>query len=275
MKVYLAPRADLSQGIHRVAQALRTYAPDWATVVDDPEQADFRIGHVIGIHGMQEWVARGPYALIQYCYSTAGGSTDEWQALWADAKAVWSYYDLRSVCPRFLHRPLGVGRIFQPSVPARKRFIIGTSGYVADTECVMECYGAAQAVGAMQFHLGPNLNFGPGVIFAHGIPDAQVAEFWSQCSFVAGLRRCEGFELPALEGLMCGARPVMFDAPHYRQWFNDFAEFIPEGSPREVEASLTELFSRPVRPVTAIERAEAARRFNWKQLATEFWEALR
>src|SRR5688572_32592455 len=34
----------------------------------------------------------------------------------------------------FYYRPLGVDRIFRPSMPPRKTFLIGTSGYVAETE---------------------------------------------------------------------------------------------------------------------------------------------
>jgi glycosyltransferase involved in cell wall biosynthesis len=107
-----------------------------------------------------------------------------------------------------------------------------------------------------------------------GLRDIELAEFWSQCSFVAGLRRIEGFELPALEGLMCGARPIMFDAPHYRRWFGEHAEYVPEVGAEELVDHLTHVMERPVRVVSAAERVEVLRKFNWKDLCERFWEAL-
>ena len=297
MKVYLAPPAHLSQGIQRVARALEHYRPDWVELTRTPEEADLRVGHVVGLLGVPEWCAVGPYALIQYCLKTAeehlsGNGFDPksnpgvWLPIWNNAKAVWSYYDLISYIKEsrpgaeftgtFYHAPLGVdGGAFIPSVPVRKRYVIGTSGYVAESECVGECAEAATLVNRPMFHLGPPLDVKGNVCYVSGCTDYDLAEFWSQCSYVAGLRRFEGFELPALEGLACGSRPVMLDAPHYRQWFGEHAEYIKEGTYEEVRDALVELFSRPVRVVTAVERNHVVDKFNWKPLAEGFWEALR
>lgn len=295
VNVYVGHPTHLSQGIYRVARALRMYAPEWVRIVDTEGDADLRIGHVVGLQDMEEWCARGPYALIQYCLLTAeehnsGASLSpeddgRWLPMWREAKAVWSYYDLvghvvrtRQRQPKinFYYAPLGVdATVFKPSMPVRKRFIVGTSGYVADSECVMECYAAARHAERLMFHLGPNLGFGEGVCCATGMSDRMLADFWSQCTYVAGLRRFEGFELPAIEGLMCGARPVMLDAPHYRAWFNDYAEFIPEDTPEVVTQALVDLFSRPARPITRDEREAARAQFHWPTLCAGFWEAIR
>ena len=106
----------------------------------------------------------------------------------------------------------------------------------------------------------------------HGLTDAQVATRWNECDYVAGLRRIEGFELPAVEALFCGSRPICFDAPHYRQWFGGLATFIREDTPDEVEGALVDIFESDTRPVTADERAEALRRFSWAPLVKGFWE---
>lgn len=296
MKIFLAPPKRLSQGIHRVARAMTRYKPDWASLVDTPEEADLRVLHVVGLQDMEEWCAKGPYALIQYCLKTAEehvsgaalnpeSNPGRWLPIWQRAKSIWSYYDLNAYVretrgveglSNFYYAPLGVdGDVFVPSEPVRKRFIIGTSGYVADSEAVGECHSAARYVDRMQLHLGPRLPLGSGVTYINSVSDEQLAEFWSQCSFVAGLRRFEGFELPALEGLMCGARPIMFDAPHYRAWFDGHAEFIPEAEPAVVTEHLIRLFEQPVRAVTPAERSHALQKFDWKNLVTGFWEALR
>src|SRR5688572_29373107 len=119
MKVFAKAQPHLSRGIHRVADALERYAPDWVELVSSPEEADLRIGHVIGIEGIPEWCDRGPYALIQYCLKTGGGSADQWEQIWQNSRAVWSYYDLdewltkendypHKIGPRFYYAPLGV-----------------------------------------------------------------------------------------------------------------------------------------------------------------------
>lgn len=280
---------NLSRGIKRVAAALKRYAPEWVQLVESPSDADVWLVHVIGNDGME--VAdtfAGDVAYVQYCLLTAGGDPETWINRWNKARAVWSYYDLNAYATehyphkggwwsfKFYHAPLGVdGDVFKPQFPTRKRFLIGTSGYVAETEGVSECHAAARALQREHFHLGPNLNLGPGVLYIQNCADEDVAEFWSQCSFVAGLRRVEGFELPVLEALACGSRPVVFDAPHYRKWFGEHAEYVREVDHDGLVAQLTEVMAQPVRIVTAAERAHVLAQFDWRRLAAGFWEALR
>lgn len=120
-------------------------------------------------------------------------------------------------------------------------------------------------------HLGPDLKLGPGVEYHLDIPDRKLAGLYSMCQFVAGLRRCEGFEMPAAEGLLCGARPIMFDAPHYRAWFDGLAEFIPETDAASVTNALEGLFREGAVPVSQSEKWDARGRFDWQRLVTGFW----
>lgn len=281
--------SHLSRGIHRVANALERYAPDWVEIVQDPDEADVQVVHVIG-HGSLEGAEKRDIAVIQYCLQTTEDARPEaWLPTWTRARVVWSYYDLfeymkqRNVpyeeasAMKFYYAGLGVDMdVFQPSMPLRKTYLMGTSGYIADTEAVGECYRAVSRLERRLLHLGPaELNLGPGVTYMLGVPDEVLADVWSQCSFIAGLRRIEGFELPAVEGLACGARPVMFDAPHYRRWFGEHAEYVPEVGPDELVEHLVELMSKPVRPVTPAERSLVAQTFDWKTIVTRFWEAMR
>lgn len=287
----------LGLGLHRVARALIQYVPPDIEIVSSPSEADLLVVHSIG-HGSMELLKDydRDYAVIQYCLlTTEDSSYRAWYPYWKSAKVVWSYYDLadfarraidrgdipagvnsESLMPHFYHAPLGVdGDVFRPIRPTRKRFVVGTSGYIAETEGVRECYDAARRLELPMFHLGPDLKLGPGVVNAHRIGDREVSEFWSLCTFVAGLRRIEGFELPALEALASGSRPVCFDAPHYRQWFGEHAEYVPETDPDTVAQHLFELFRKPCRAVTDAERAHVLQTFNWQRIAQGFWEALR
>lgn len=277
MKVYLEPQDWMSQGIKRVAAALTTYRPEGVRVVGDREKADLEIVHVVGWGSFPEGFGDRKHALVQYCLrTTEDGSPARWLDLWREAEVIWSYYDLAAYVGSddfgFYHAPLGVdGSVFRPVGDGRRPFTIGTSGYVAETECVEECAKAAASVGGAMAHLGPDLGF-PSVNCKKGLSDDGVARLWSSCERVAALRRCEGFELPAFEGLACGARPVAFDAPHYRAWLQDSADYIPELSADELVPLLADLFSQPARPVSESERAAVLERCNWQTLAAGFWE---
>lgn len=291
MKVFVDSPPLLSRAMFRVAHALRKYAPLNVQITKDPIEADLVILHVIGyqdtIEAANLLTKRGQkYGVIQYCLrSTERPSTMYWAPLWAEAQIVWSYYDLPGLVaednfypdeePNWYISPLGVdANVFNvEDGPRSDRFTIFTSGYVAREECVGEAADAVHRVQGWQFHLGPNLNLnGTRVRYELGILDEDLADAYRSSQFVAGLRRREGFELPAAEGLLCGARPIMFDQPHYRRWFDGFAEFIPEGTPEQVTDSLEQLFRQGARPVTQAELLAAKDYFDWETIVNGFWE---
>ena len=96
-----------------------------------------------------------------------------------------------------------------------------------------------------------------------------MAGYYRSCDFGSGLHRIEGFEFPVLEGLLCGARPICFDLPCYRAWFDGLAEFIPEDL--NVVENLVKLFIKGPRPVTEKEKAIVKKRFNWQKICKGFW----
>ena len=224
-------------------------------------------------------------AIVQCCLrSTLRPSTADWVDGWKRATVVWSYLDLRWACAddgvrddfAFYHAPLGSdATVFKPG--GRKRhgmtFAVATSGQSWLTESVKECALAAQAHGRQTFHLGPDLHRdAEGVTCVSGIDDAVLASWYRLCDYVSGLRRIEGFELPALEGLLCGARPVLFNREHYRRWYGDHAIYIDERDRGSVTSDLVRIFAdRPAR-VTADERQHVAETFAWAPIATGFWE---
>jgi len=287
MKVCLTLPIE-SRGLERVENALVRYAPDRVSLVRERSQADLVILHVIGRNDKVREAIRSlrrrrkKYAVIQYCLrSTLRPSTSDWMDLWKDAKLVWSYYDLPALCTEdgtrgvfeFYHAPLGVNAgIFYPRDRVRGEFIIATSGMHALTESVKECVVAAKKVGRRVFHLGHQLRRGDDIVCRSGITDQELAGYFSSCEFVSGLRRTEGFELPVAEGLLCGARPILFNQPHYRQWYSNLALFIPEEPREKITETLVKVFEAGASPVTKDEMKEAEERFNWKKIASGFWE---
>jgi glycosyltransferase involved in cell wall biosynthesis len=299
MKAYVAPiPPTLSRGIHRVAQALATYAPPGVEIVTGrvtPDAivieggVDLFLCHVIGPEGWEPYLdyfrqVKARYAVFQYCLeTTTWPGVDRWTDFWQGAEVVASYYPLQDyweaysgslmlVTPKFLHTPLGVDTtVFYPRPSVDKEYIVGTSGYVDGMEVISDWGKVIAGTGGRQFHLGPQTLRIPHVPVCYrlGISDAELAFYWSQCRYVSGLRRTEGFELPALEGLACGARPVMFDREDARQWFGDHAEYIDEGG--DIPRQLDQLLRRPYRPVTAEEIAWVKETFSWQTMAEKFW----
>lgn len=289
--VYADPK--LSGAMFRVAGALEQWAPKGLTITRQADTADLVVLHVIGY---PETVAAvdhlrntgGRYAIMQYCLrSTQEPNTAAWLHIWQGAEVVWSYYNLDelmsedgisplSLSRGFYYAPLGVDlERFKPLPTMGERYVILTSGYVAESECVAECFEAAERIGRRVYHLGPASEMaairGPHVDFGLGISDDELARAYSRSDFVAGMRRVEGFEMPAAEGLLCGARPIMLDRPHYRAWFEPWAEFVPEIEPAALTNALVEIMLAGTRIVTDAEREAAAERFNWQTLVEEFW----
>ena len=301
MRVYLQPPQP-SRGLQRIADALARYAPYGVQVVD--READLTVIYAIGRRDHIERQCReildrqDMYAVVQVCLrSTMSPDTRDWAFIWKKAAVVWSYYDLQHAAEadekgggavfsrlvNFLHAPLGVdSQVFHDkfvssrwaTMPHQGRnYVITTSGVSRLQESVRECWLAAQVVGGEVFHVGGRASWfnGEGIRFSDGCDDKELALHYAASRFVSGLRRTEGFELPAAEGLLCGARPIVFDTPDYRWNYREFAEYIHEGTRAEVVDQLVQLFRQGARPVDAHELEEARHWFNWERVCGEFW----
>ncbi len=291
MKVYCKPPVVKSRSLERVASMLPTYAPYDLEFTDRKKDADLVVLHVIGrceqvLAEADELLRAGKkYAVIQYCVrSTQKPNVDFWNQLWYHAEAVWSYYDLNQLSDEdgyqlncnFYHAPLGAcGSTFEDYSNGEPRpYLAMTHGQSWLTEGVREVVWASRQVGRKAIHLGQSLHRGMDVYCHEDVSDAHLAQLYSQVQYVCPLRRIEGFELPAAEGLLCGARPVLYDKPHYRGWYGELAEYIQEGPREQVLEQLTALFQGPYRAVTACEKKVARERFYWPRVVKGFWEAV-
>lgn len=282
MKVYVAPPSHLSQAMFRVARALVRYAPEDVVFVEDEDHADLLVHHVIGTDAV-EYMLDKPCAVIQYCVATASDSKEVWGPLWSRARLVWSYYDLSNDMPsdaRFYLAPLGIDPTFVECVSRGARHGVVTSGYVSHprAEAIEEVALAASALGIPAYHLGPKPEgmeaMPPGMVLIGGITDKRLSGFYGVSHWVSGLRHVEGFEMPCIEGLACGARPIVFDRPDMHLWYNDHAIFIPEMHGEPLVDLLTSLMRCLPAPVTHEERQRVLKTFNWETIVTGFWTKL-
>lgn len=292
--VYVRPNEKGSSAIERVERALGEHLPRGVKFIGNKEEADLIVLHVIGRHDAvlreaEQIVRRGQkYAVIQYALrSTKNPNAGDWLDIWNWAQLIWSYYPIVDWAQedgggaysrlseydfRFYHAPLGVDpQVFKPQKVAGHRFIIATIGNDWLTQSVRECVLAAQRVGRNAVYIGPEIQR-TGFTQAHNVSDLLLAQNYSHSDYVSGLRRVEGFELPAAEGLLCGARPILFDREHYKHWYGSWAEYIPEAPREDVIESLVKLFSSPVRKVTKAEQKAAREKFSWGKIIKGFWE---
>jgi hypothetical protein len=287
MRVCVRPTGLHSRAMLRVADALQRYAPDDVQFVFDPSDADVQVLHVIGPDALDELRAER-FALIQYCRTAMhvdDGSNkpvqgNPYESMWQRAEVVWSYYDLRKQCPRFYFAPLGVDDEFvKDYVDVPRDIGIMSSGFVSgpDAEAIEEVAIAGWALKLNVAHLGPPVVEGftaptTGWKAIFNVSDRVLAQYYRRCKWVSGLRHAEGFELPVLEGLMCGARPIVFDRVDMRQWYDGHAVFIAEcHGPALVQALVDVLTSEPD-DVTMSERAAILKRFAWEPIVRGFWE---
>jgi len=272
----------------RIKMYFTKYSPSGIEWVDDWTHADLIIEHYVRRDPELEMrISQKPYVLCFYC-SEESRTLPEYHAYYqrliGGAKWVYSYLPLaeEGFQGNILRGPCGIDvNLFTPSPSkklATKPITVVTTGYVAYTEGIDAMIAATQLSGRL-VHVGPGLEaeFGydvgklPHVRRLWQISDLELIEQYRQAKYVSGLRRTEGFELPVLEGILCGARPICFDLPVYRHWFNEFAIFVPEVAPNQLADILAKIFLGPYRAVTQSEQEQVKQRFSWENVARLFW----
>jgi len=112
------------------------------------------------------------------------------------------------------------------------------------------------------------------------VDDADLPALYTGAAAVLAPSRGEGFDLPVLEALACGAPVVASDIPVHTELFAGAVELFPVGDGEAASAALVELVEdsdRAARLVVA--GRELARRFEWEEAARRhlelWWEVAR
>jgi len=270
----------LGRVMYRIRREIRENAPSWVEFVDNTKEADLQILDSIGT-GSMEYLKCDKYVLLQHCYLTAiTPSYDYWYSYWNKAKMVASFLDLPGQSKfndfNFYSTPWGVNPdIFYRENEEVRPYKALTTGYIADTECIGEVFEAVKFTKSKMVHLGGALFSDPNICSNYeNITDKKLRQLYNSCEYVAGMRRIEGLELPLLEGLLCGARGITLDIPAYRYWYEDYVEYVEDGSFEHVRNQLISIFSKPVRTVTNTELIKLIDKFSWKNVANNFWNKL-
>lgn len=288
-RVFIAPTGTYSPSMLRVARALGKRAPEGVLIVPTLNLSDVVLLHTIGHDAMErarEIKESGRrYIVAQYCC----GDRSPWSEFWKQAEFVWSYYDLTKEAEEcgfnFYNSPLGIDEAFlaDPIEPVERRNLILTSGHVSSSqsEPIEEVWKAAEILGIEAIHIGPNRVAGmkyypPNWRSVGGVSDHVLAHLNRQAAWVSAMRHVEGFEMPAIEGLACGAKPIVFRQDSTQYWYGDIGSvmFIEESSGNALVESLISAIQRTKILTRIDEREIVLQRFNWDSICAGFWERL-
>jgi len=134
-------------------------------------------------------------------------------------------------------------------------------------------------VGKREYHTptpGPEL--APRVRFLGYVPEDELPALMASSSAHLSLSHGEGFDLPLLEALACGAPAVVSDIPVHKEHFADWARMVPTGDAEAVAAAVESVLARPPdEAARALQARQAAARFSWQEAAgvhLDVWRAV-
>jgi len=276
MIVYFDPGFD-SMGIGRIVTQMQKYLPEGNMVAGDPDSTELTVIHVIGrrdhvLNRAKRILSMGgQYAICQYVLeSSRNPNPEDWREIWDGAKVVFSYYNLPT--KNLYHAPLAADPNIFYKEEQQKKYVVGSNGYDFKNECIGEVQLATWNVGGRGVHVGLNFNSNPIVDYYTNIPDDKVREIYNSCEHWSALRRKDGFEMIAVEAMLCGIRPIMFDTPNYRQWFNDLVDFIPERGVDETSGNIKHILKHGPRDLSTTEINAVKNIFSWEKTMKGFWE---
>jgi hypothetical protein len=294
MKVRFEHIEGNDRALTRVRNAMMQYAPDdMSFVIDDDHNfdVDLVIMWVFGRCGrtkrrIAKIQAHGvKYAIMQIALrTTCNPDVVDWMPVWEDAELIWSYYDLPQLAiddgieptfiDRFYRSHLGVdSTVFRPT-DADKKYLAVTVSRGSLGEGTQEVAKAALRVGGKVAHLGPPDSRITWVDNYQNISDEELADLYSSAYYVSGLRRTEGQDLPAGEGLLCGARPLIFNRPDQVDWYGEFSVILEDTQERQTIRDLADIFAGEYNPVTPQEIERARQVLSWRTFAEGFWSWL-
>lgn len=102
------------------------------------------------------------------------------------------------------------------------------------------------------------------------VEDRLLPVLYAGAQVVVAPSRAEGFDLPVLEALACGARVVASDIPVHQEAFSGAVRFFPAGDAEALAAALSEVLGDEEAGRELAEKGLAlASRFSWEKAARE------
>lgn len=271
MKLKIVTKPFFGKAFDRINQAFYKYKPDWVTFVDKNEDAS--IVHVVGGEEIEP-ASKNNAIIIQHCYFTT--NYDKWDELWEKALLTISFHDLTKYTDKkfnFLQTPWGADEDIFFRIKGKEKIpkTLFTTGHVKETECHEEIYKACVETDTIMFHTGADYKFPNRHIYRHldYMSNTYYNNLLNTCTFTAGLRLLEGFEMHCVEGLFTETIPIIFDLPTY-SYYKDFGIFVNPN--KDIVNQLVNILSNYNLPKISFEKAKE--KFNWKVIMKNIYNSI-
>jgi len=265
----------------RISEAFRKYSPENIVWVPNWEDSDIFIIHVVGEGEVPVLEREHPNkVIVQHCYWTAQIDRVDYIPFWKEAKLVISFHKLTDYTDEsfnFHYMPWGADPdIFTYTNRDIRTVDVLTTGYIAKDECIDKLYEAAVKADKIVHHTGRNFVEQFGWDTGHYrhlrfMPILALAGLLNYTKYTSCLRLVEGFELLGVEGLFCGARPIVFDLPTYSA-YKGFAYFVNHED--DIVEQLVHILSQEPEPITDSEYEQILKTFSWKVLVPKMFSRI-
>lgn len=276
MKVcdYVSKNWGLAFG--RISKAFHDYSPEWVEWTDFAHCDTYMVNIVGGgeIQEIEKGLAHNKkLLLVQHTYFT-GGDYD-WLQYWKQALLTISFHDLKHYFPNeqfnFYATPWGADSKLFSRLALRKYRKVFTTGHVAETEDIDKLYEACKNTKNTMYHTGNNFEFGEYYKYLKYMSDPDLNVTLNSVQYVSCLREIEGFEMMGVEGLFCGARPIVPNLPTYR-WYKDHAVFVDTTT--DVVKQLESILNIVPKEPDGYEMSEIKKKFEWKNIIRNIFDTL-
>lgn len=275
MIIYEYMHPDWGYAFKRISSALKRFAPSNIIWTSNPDAADIHFIHVVGGGDLPYIKDTSKTVMFQHCYHTACASWIDYPSYWEQCKLVVSFHNLPTYTSKkfnFYGMPWGVdGEVFKLIDVGERNKKLFTTGHVADTECIDKLHEACKRINVDMFHTGHNLNLGSSYRYLNFMDDPAFVRMLNSVQYVGAMRLIEGFEMTAVEGLFCGARPIIPECSTY-DWYREHAHTI--NTQQDIVEQIVSVISSSPEPINDEEMNLIRKRFDWKNLVPELFSTI-
>lgn len=273
LKIREVLNPDFGKAFKRISNALHMYSPNWVEWVDGGE--DISLIHVVG-GGEYETLQNNPNRIVvQHCYETAYYDVIDWPSEWEKSILTVAFRDLSLVTNKkfnFCHTPWGAEETLFFNTGVEKDIDVFTTGHIASTENIDNVVGAAIMTGKVVYHTGEDFKYNRAHYkYLPYMSDTQYSAILNRAKYISCLREIEGFELAGVEGLFCGAVPIVPNLPTY-DWYSGFA--VKVDMKDNVLLQVADIISRDPKTLVNPDMNKAHELFDWKNIVANIFRDL-
>jgi len=280
IKIWSDVNKDWSRALHNNNKYIKQFAPDNIEFVESVDNADYKIVHIIGENELNLCYPFEKTIPFFYCFLTGSlYPTMFWRDVVKNVPLVLSYYPLNEWFEEkfnFYRTPLGVDvNIFKRDYRRQKENAVLSTGYVSETERIEAFYKAFSMLGYKVFHVGKDFSFGKNFVYFENVNTEVIVDLYNRSKYVNAIRVVEGYEIGAIEGGLCGARPICLNNNIYSYWYEDFPIYIKDDGfmtdDEVAEAIIIAVLNDKRKEVTEGEMDWLRNRFNIERVYTDLW----